>query len=986
KSHASTLELGGGPSSRRATTLKTYGDNESNRGSSDCYKETTSSQDFRSINAFAILALDIDAETEKDSTITTSAEKLVVDRTSSSGRSVVARSQGCSSSERDSRNATQKSAEANPYRRAKKRHARGYLMKRPQKRTARQQASHEEKPTMQTKKNDEAGTKEQEQENDLTTRSRQEACPPCWAFCVASFSGLVPYSYGSPLSSTSVHFARMLDRNSSSAVALPSTSAQRKTLSSKMKKPVHQGTAKSSCNKMRKSAPNLQCSANRSPPTAGHASSCSLHDVEPVTNMGNYRVTKLSGVLSQSDALLLHGRPTVFVKVLRGIIATLADFSRQHLLPVWTSMLALPNTAAAVVGALAFRGPAKSACAGSFVLRGSTVVDGSSRWTNQPQARLTAWRKQCESSVLAMGSAGLSRFALLLLLGLLVSCGMAAGQDAWGEDEKPWGKDEKQFEDLTKSSATLPATCNGVIGHGEWHSAWLRVIFPGAPDVHSQHWVLRLVPADFKKTKADETALWALWQALGDKEDTSPSNEAGDYGSDVIITYGEVAEWSKHFVKPMTCTAPRGKFELRYYPNPTPLGDLKCPPPPVKESECSSTNNGSKVTTETEWKMMANSRYQRLRKIIEAPAEALARAPPMALWNAWAFSRLAEMAALGKTVGEADGAGSPIVWVRGYIEGGGEAAFGPPKWRIVVVQKRFETNLGKWVKGARSQAGKGGQAVVNAMKSAAESVRNYHEMGKAHRMIHPKNMLAHVVDTGKVEVVLGNLMGIVERVQAILQTDPVQEPVQPNLQTSSSNSCEEEELIRGGWQDVTRGGRAVADLGSPCSVKNYYSAYPVAVDFYSAMGGDTESRPLEYIDPAAVTRFNARGDRWQSGDVTYQQSDVWSVGVMVLKMLKQFFTDTAGDNDTEAADTIKAVDEVLRVELRAEDDSAMALQKWATKSSCSRSWGDSVRGFLSRNRHHALLDNKLSAALDPTSQGAGGFLPKPKAENASSEK
>ncbi|CAD7968894.1 unnamed protein product [Amoebophrya sp. A25] len=528
KSHASILELHGGPSSCQATTLKIYGDKESTRGSSNCDKETKmSSQDFRSINAFAILALGDDSEIEKDSTTTKSAEKLVVDHTGSS--SVAGRSQCCSSSERNSRNAMrQESAEAKSCRRAKKRHARGYLMKRPQKRKAKRQASHKEETTRQTKKNDEAGTKEQEQENDLTTRSRQGACPPCWAFCVASFSGLVPYSYGSPLSSTSVHFARMLDRNSSSAVALPSTSAQQKTWSSKMKKPVHQATAKSSCNTMTKSAPNLQCSANRSPPTEGHASSCSLHDVELVTNMGNYRVTKLSGALSQSGALLLHVRTTVFANVLRRIIATLAEFSRQHLLPVWTSVLALSNTAAAVIGALAFRGLAKSASAGSFVLRGSTVVDVSSRWTNQPQARFTAWRKQCESSVLAMGSAGLSRFALLLLLGLLVSCGMAARGGAHVGDQDQWWQAQKQFEDLTKSSTTLPATCNRVRGYGEWHSAWLRFTFPGDPILGSQNWAFSLVPADFTKTKADPLALSALRQAVGDEEGTTtPSDEAG---------------------------------------------------------------------------------------------------------------------------------------------------------------------------------------------------------------------------------------------------------------------------------------------------------------------------------------------------------------------------------------------------------------------------------------------------------------------------
>ncbi|CAD7968898.1 unnamed protein product [Amoebophrya sp. A25] len=404
--------------------------------------------------------------------------------------------------------------------------------------------------------------------------------------------------------------------------------------------------------------------------------------------------------------------------------------------------------------------------------------------------------------------------------------------------------------------------------------------------------------------------------------------------------------------------------------------------------------------SDEEWEETVESRYRQLLNVIQDPQELASelRLAPWA-WGAWAFSKLAEKAALGNEV-----ARPPIVWLRGYIAGGGGEPFKPPKWRIVVAQKRFETNLGEWVGEARRRPDRGDQ-VVNAMKSAAESVRNYHEMGKAHRMIHPENMLAHIVDenTRIAEFVLGNLMGIVE--QAENRFGPLQGE-------TTGPKCEDEDAMRRRWFDAIRGKKFWATVGRTYTYacKNYYSAYPSAVDFYFAMSGarNEEAGPLEYIDPAAVTRFNdPRVDttRPKLSYVTYQQSDVWSVGVMILKMLKQFLT--GGKYDKDAAKTIEAVDKALADELRAskvsvsedvqesggttENDKEkqmlkeQMLKEWAKKSKCVTRWGDYGRNLRDR-RHHSLLDDKLSAALGSTSQKSRGFFSGWKAEKASSEK
>ncbi|CAD7968895.1 unnamed protein product, partial [Amoebophrya sp. A25] len=77
---------------------------------------------------------------------------------------------------------------------------------------------------------------------------------------------------------------------------------------------------------------------------------------------------------------------------------------------------------------------------------------------------------------------------------------------------------------------------------------------------------------------------------------------------DVTTTFGEVAEWSKAFIR-WTCNSLPERQILEFPLMPSkPLGGLKCPAPHVMKSECGPQTHLQREMSDEEWEETVESR------------------------------------------------------------------------------------------------------------------------------------------------------------------------------------------------------------------------------------------------------------------------------------------------------------------------------------------------------------------------------------------
>ncbi|CAD7930387.1 unnamed protein product [Amoebophrya sp. A25] len=319
----------------------------------------------------------------------------------------------------------------------------------------------------------------------------------------------------------------------------------------------------------------------------------------------------------------------------------------------------------------------------------------------------------------------------------------------------------------------------------------------------------------------------------------------------------------------------------------------------------------------------------------------------VSLWEAQSFARLAEAAAIGNQAAKKNlYSTKPVVWLRGSVTKKENVdSFDPPQLRLVVVQKKYETNLGEWILKPKRKAGD----VFDALNRAASSVQYYHDMGYVHRKIHPRILLVHDHEdasggSAKAEVVLSYLMderpGASEKGMTMVGARRKRFGV--SVEGYVSTKC-------------TRGNSVPAiverEKNGSCNPEHYHtgtSYYTVQSGYvkeYAANNNDRSDAQfvlLEYIDPAAVALFPPGSGSGNDEKVMYKQSDIWSFGVVILQTLNDFFKrrDPAPAPAPGASAVVEAVYDTLTTALRWNfdngEDLKLNLEKWSRDLSACR--------------------------------------------------